>query len=409
MSGGFSSPVLVLLIDLTHTSHTRARTGIQRVCRSLHRSLREQGSVAALCLDPYEGRWRPLRAWEEKNLTSVEVAARRGARWPWHARIRGRLARWRQPQASSLSGGTGLIVPEIFSPAAAHAFPSLFAAVRGPRVAVFHDAIVLKLPEMSPPKTVARFPGYLRELAMFDGIAAISEDSRDSLLDYWKWANIRNHPPVVAIPLGIDPPPSTQLPAQSSLPCGDPVVLSVGTIEGRKNHLTLLEACEQLWARGLLFRLHLVGIAHPETGREAVRRIRQLQAAGRALDYDGPISESGLLEAYARCRFTVYPSLLEGFGLPVLESLTQGKPCICSSGGALAEAARGGGCLTLQTSDTHALATAMARLLQDPGELGRLSNEARTRQYRNWSDHSRQLTSWMATLPPRGVSPVSIC
>ncbi|PAW80805.1 MAG: hypothetical protein B9S27_05340, partial [Opitutia bacterium Tous-C8FEB] len=79
-----------LLLDLSHTCHTRARTGIQRVSRALRREL---GAAAQpVTHDPYAGVWRPLARWEEANLTAPGSAGRRGARWPWSARARGWLA-----------------------------------------------------------------------------------------------------------------------------------------------------------------------------------------------------------------------------------------------------------------------------------------------------------------------------
>ena len=95
-----------------------------------------------------------------------------------------------------------MIVPEIFSPAVAASLPSLLNITQGPRVALFHDAIALKFPELSPVKTVARFPNYLRELLMFDGVAANSEDSRQSLVDYWSWGGVGPPPPGLAPPPG---------------------------------------------------------------------------------------------------------------------------------------------------------------------------------------------------------------
>ena len=71
-------------------------------------------------------------------------------------------------------------------------------------------------------------------------------------------------------------------------------MLSVGSIEGRKNHLALLEACEALWARGQRFTLHLIGPAQPETGAAALARIRALEAAGRPLRYDGPVTDAAV-------------------------------------------------------------------------------------------------------------------
>ncbi|MEY4003958.1 MAG: D-inositol-3-phosphate glycosyltransferase, partial [Verrucomicrobiota bacterium] len=102
--------------------------------------------------------------------------------------------------------------------------------------------------------------------------------------------------------------------------------------------------------------------------------------------------------AYAACAFTVYPSIAEGFGLPVLESVAHGKPCVCSGQGALGEAAAGGGCLTLSTVTATDLAGAIGRLLAEPAELAELSARARHRPIRTWRDHATDLTTWMAEL-----------
>lgn len=377
------------LIDLSHTSHTRAQTGIQRVCRALQRELGAEATP--ITWDPYADCWRTLEAWEEANLAATAPAAKRGSVWPLAARWRGRLRRMRGVE-SLRPADDGLIVPELFSPAVAAALPRLVG--RGPRVALFHDALALRLPELSPPKTVAQFPAYLQELRAFDGIAAVSEDSKQTLLDYWHWLGWTQVPAVAAIPLGLDLPPTAPGPA----PAGTPFVLSVGSIEGRKNHLALLEAAEQLWQGGRQFELHLIGLAQRETGRAALERIAALQAARRPLRYVGAVDGAALEAAYAACTFTVYPSLMEGFGLPVFESIARHRPCICSGRGALGEAARGGGVRALDAVTPTALAEAIAGLLDQPEQLARLGAEARARPLRRWSDYVRDLRTWMATL-----------
>lgn len=388
-----------LFLDLTHTSHSRARTGIQRVARALRREL--SGEAAPVCFDPFEGGWRPLERWEEANLDAADPAPGRGAKWPLAARLRGRLRRWgRRPAPlralrESGAGSGGVVVPEIFSAAVASALPELFAASGGPHVAVFHDAIALQFPELSPRSSVARFPGYLRQLLAFDGIAANSAASRDSLIGFWQWLGVGKMPPVDIIPLGIDP--AAPAPAPGS-PAAAPTVLCVGSIEGRKNHAALLDACESLWARGVQFRLRLVGLANTETGASALERLRRLEAAGRPVTYDGPAGDEALEAAFAECAFTVYPSLAEGFGLPVAESLSRGKPCICSSQGALGEMARPGGCLLLAGLGAPDIASAVGRLLGSPAELLELSAAARSRRFPSWSNYAKQLTSWMAAL-----------
>jgi glycosyltransferase involved in cell wall biosynthesis len=393
-----------VLLDLSHTSHTRARTGIQRVARSLYATLGQD--ALGTTFDPYLDAWRPLAAWEIANLEATTPASKRGAKWPWSARLSGRAKRilGRNPSADLPQNAGGLIVPELFSPGTARVLPRLFAATRGPRVALFHDAIALKLPELTPTKTVARFPAYLRELLAFDGIAAVSEDSRSALVDYWRWLNIGDCPPVETISLGIEAPlPPKPFGANATAPRPRPVILSVGSIEGRKNHAALLQACDELWTKGHRFELRLIGLAHPQTGSAALAKIQALQSAGRSLRYDGAVNDAALTAAYDECTFSVYPSLMEGFGLPVLESLSHGKPCICSAQGALGEAARGGGCLTVDHVDVAALAASIQKLLSSPTEVARLAAEARTRKLNTWADYGTNLTAWMSALRRRSA------
>lgn len=390
----------MLFVDLTHTSHTRARTGVQRVCREVTAALARTSDVTPITHDPYLGAWRLLNPAEQRTLSpaGTDAAAARGARWPAATRWSGRARRWLRRPAPTLPAANGLVAPEIFSPHVTAALPDLFARIAGPRVALFHDAIALQLPHLTPPKSVARFPAYLRELALFDGIAAVSADSHAVLENYWDEQRITSRPPVTTIPLGLTP--HVPLPPPVTAPT-EPVVLCVGTLEGRKNHVALLDAAERLWAEGRIFRLHLVGMAHPQTGRAALDRVRALQAAGRPLRYDGPVDDAALARAYAAATFTVYPSLLEGFGLPVLESLQYGKPCICSARGALGESARGGGCLALDAVDAPALAAAIDRLLSAPAELTALVQAAEARVFRSWNDYAADLRAWMADLSPR--------
>lgn len=389
----------MLLLDVTHTSHTRAHTGIQRVCRSLAAELSAAGPVTPVCFDPYQHAWRPLNRAELATLANTSgEAGSRGARWSLPARLLGHARRYsgRRP---SLPPADLLLCPELFSARTAARLPELFTVVRGPRVAVFHDAIGLKLPELTPPATVARLPAYLRELAAFDGVAAVSEDSAASLRDYWTWLGLQNPPPVTAIPLGLDPIPGL---VETTRPPGGPRILCVATLEGRKNHVALLDAAEALWREGLAFELELIGLARAETAAPALARIAALRAAGRPVQHHGSVSDSALHAAYARCDFTVYPSLHEGFGLPVLESLQHGKPCVCAPAGALAESARGGGCLVVPAPDARHLTEALRDLLRSPAQLAALAAAARARTYRPWRDYARDLVDWARALPHRG-------
>jgi glycosyltransferase involved in cell wall biosynthesis len=389
---------LPVLLDASHTSHTRAQTGIQRVCRSLFAEMEQAGGVAAICFDPHLDDWRNLQPDELavlRDRSGGRAGGTRGARWTLPQKISGH-ARRLAGRRTSLPPARGLVCPELFPARIGARLDPLVAHVAGPCVAVFHDAIGLKYPELTPPGTVARLPAYLRELLQFDGVAAVSDDSAASLRDYWHWLGIANPPPVQTIANGVDEVPAATGPAVTTRR-----VLCVGTIEGRKNHAALLEAAETVWREGVPFELELIGMARADTAAPALERIAALQKAGRPLHYRGSVSEDRLHLAYAQCAFTVYPSLMEGFGLPVLESLRHGKPCVCSDRGSLGESARGGGCVALPAVDPASLAWALRRLLQDPAELARLAAAARTRTFRTWRDYAGDLAAWMATLRRR--------
>jgi glycosyltransferase involved in cell wall biosynthesis len=392
----------MLLLDLSHTSHSHARTGVQRVSLELRRALRAKFEVQEITHDPYTRTWRPLQNWEQANLDrNVRPGKKRGASWPFSAQLRGwwqhRTAP-RSPIQDIPSPAQAIIFPEVFTTKTAAQLPNLFSAIPAPKIAVFHDAIALRLPELSPPGTVARFPAYLEELRQFDGIAAVSEDSRQSLLDYWQWAGWGSGPEVIALPLGCDHLSSHDTPAATTNSRILPRVLSVGSIEGRKNHLTLVNACEKLWSRGQEFELELIGGLQRETGLTAMHRIQSLQREGRPLFYRGWVSDAALHEAYASAAFTVYPSIMEGFGLPVWESLRHGKPCVCSSTGAVAETAHGGGCVMTNTLDPDSLAEAISTLLSDQTELSLLTETARARRPNRWQDYAERMERWIQTL-----------
>jgi glycosyltransferase involved in cell wall biosynthesis len=391
----------MLLLDLTHTGHTTACTGIQRQARAIFCSLARQTEAAAVCFDPFAVAWRPLDEHElllARGTVLPAAGARRGTLWPLGRKLRSWYNRF-SGTTPPLPPATGLVCPEIFSPRIAARLPELFAHVPGPRVAFFFDTIPLTHPELTPSGTVARFPSYIQELLQFDGIAANSRTTADSLLGYWRWLGVPTPPPVTVLPLGVD------LPAKPvAAECGhtvQPQVLCVGTIEGRKNHLALLGAAEMLWAEGLRFELRLVGMPRPETAGAAIAEIRRLHAAGRPLRFDGVLDDAALAEAWHACAFSVYPSLIEGFGLPVIESLARGKPCICAGTGATGELVPGGGAIGVQPADAAGFAAAMRQLLTEPTELARLAAEARNRPVPTWDACAEHLRYWMAELPLR--------
>ncbi len=80
--------------------------------------------------------------------------------------------------------------------------------------------------------------------------------------------------------------------------------------------------------------------------------------------------------------------MAEGFGLPITESLWHGRPCICADFGVMAEHARGGGCLTVDTRDAAALAEAIRQLATDASLRHRLAREAIERPLKTWREYA---------------------
>jgi len=90
---------------------------------------------------------------------------------------------------------------------------------------------------------------------------------------------------------------------------------------------------------------------------------------------------------------------MEGFGLPIAESLLHGKPCVCGGNGALGEVARGGGCLVVDQTSTDSLAQAMKSLLLDQQLYVRLCHDARAREFRSWADYIDKLLDHLRPSP----------
>jgi glycosyltransferase involved in cell wall biosynthesis len=165
----------------------------------------------------------------------------------------------------------------------------------------------------------------------------------------------------------------------------------------RKNHLILLKACEMLWQEGHDFCLDLIGIADaPADTWKILRQIRRLGREGRPVRWLRHVSDAELAEAYRNCAFTVFPSRMEGFGLPILESLWHGRPVICGSNGALGEVSSGGGCLHVDQNDPGDLARGIQTLLDDRDLYKRLQAETRERRFRSWGDYSADLLATLA-------------
>src|SRR5690606_26125231 len=156
----------------------------------------------------------------------------------------------------------------------------------------------------------------------------------------------------------------------------------------------LLHAAELLWREGLDFDLTFVGGRGWDTA-ELDALVTKLIRGGRPVTKVGSVTDDELWAMYRDASFTVFPSLHEGFGLPVAESLACGTPVVTTGYGSTAEIARRGGCLLVDPRDDHDIRDAVRRLLTDPELLADLTDQARSSEGRTWDTYAGELWGYL--------------
>jgi glycosyltransferase involved in cell wall biosynthesis len=260
-------------------------------------------------------------------------------------------------------------------------FGGAFLPRRIKRVATLHDLTPLLFAHLHPRRRVLGFRLLARAaLRRCDRIIVYSANTRRDLLS----ANMAAGDAIVTIPLGVDaafrPGIATddfvrryQLPHR--------FVLTVGVLEPRKNHIVLLHALRHLHDRGEKLTLVVIGREGWRWSNPLTQpQFRSLAPWVRII---ADVPDAELAEFYNRAAVFAYPSLYEGFGLPVLEAMACGTPVVCSSASALPEAG-GDAALYADPHDAVELAAQLTRVLTD-GALRQRMVEAGLRRARQFS------------------------
>lgn len=268
--------------------------------------------------------------------------------------------------------------------------------VRGKRfVLTVHDLIPVLLPQTVSRAFRWQFHLWLsRSLQLADHVVCVSAHTRQDLVERYEIDPSR----VSVIHNGVDhvlrigEPDPTGLRWLETLALPESFVLYAGALDARKNVSAVLDACEQLHARGAPMTLVLAGQRWFGSG-PVERRIAEL--SGRGLD----IRPLGYLEAplfYAlmkRASVFVFPSLYEGFGLPPLEAMALGIPTIISNVSSLPEVC-GDAAVQVSPHDVNALADAIEALLSDESRRAALSQAGRAQAGKfTWAKAAEQAKS----------------
>ncbi|MCB0216464.1 MAG: glycosyltransferase family 4 protein [Chloroflexi bacterium] len=304
------------------------------------------------------------------------IALRAAPAWvrsPW-----GRIA-WEQARlpARLASAGADLLH------APAHALP---ARSRLPSVVTVHDLSFFRMPEAFPRAKAAYLQQAMRHAArQASALLAVSEFTRRELMDLLAVPPERVH----VVHNGVDPSFRSLADAdlaawRRSAGLPERFLLALGTLQPRKNLGTLIEAYAQLRARLPDAPDLVLAGARGWGDSDLSRRVEALGLTGH-LHLPGFVPADDLPKLYNAATLLAYPSWYEGFGLPVLEAMACGTPCLIADAGSLPEVA-GDAAPALPPEDPAAWAAAMADLLQAPEQLAALGRAGLARAQRfSWS------------------------
>jgi glycosyltransferase involved in cell wall biosynthesis len=216
-------------------------------------------------------------------------------------------------------------------------------------VSTFHDLFVIS-GDYSTPEFRERFTAQARAAAeRSDLIIAVSQFTAGQVEQLLHVGPSR----IRVIPHGARPAPQKP----SAAVAHEPMILSVGAIQRRKNTVRLVEAFEQTRAD---WKLILAGASGFDSD-EAIQRIER-SPRKRDIQVLGYVPDAQLEELYQRASVFAFPSLDEGFGMPVLDAMARGVPVLTSNTSAMPEVA-GGAALLVDPRDTASIAEGLLRLI----------------------------------------------
>lgn len=233
-------------------------------------------------------------------------------------------------------------------------------------VITIHDLSVFKFPETHPADRVAQFERqFSSSVARASHLITDSEATRLEVINYLGWPVEK----ITAVPLGVSNTFAPQ-PVDMTTAClhsyglvHGQYSLCTSTLEPRKKIERLLSAY-QLLPQAVRQRHPLILVGSSGWLSEALLAdIARLSAQGW-LKYLGFVPQNDLPALYAGARAFVYPSVYEGFGLPVLEAMASGVPVVASPFTSLPEVTQGAA-LLVDPDDVDALASAIHRALVD--------------------------------------------
>ena len=286
---------------------------------------------------------------------------------------------------SALSTARALFNPEVFyDPVRARAYERLCAAGAIDVHFVIYDALPWLRPDLFSRDTAGNTMAYLHAVRRVPNLHFISAMSRD---DFDRRVLRRGEAGLWVHPLGADGLGRAAPPFDAE----NRTFACIGTIEPRKRHHLLLEACERLWKEGHTFELILAGRAGWQTD-ELQARMADLASQRNRFLWLSDASDAQVREIVTGARATLFCSDAEGYGLPPVESLALGVPVMVSEHIPATAGLPALGQVRLHTVDVESIRSALLRLLDD-GEAARLRAEIAKLDLPTWKGHAESLAA----------------
>lgn len=253
-------------------------------------------------------------------------------------------------------------------------------------LAIFHDDIPLSWVGVS-----AKYHRkYMLGLADYNIVLATSSSTRNALENFWYQNGLLSvKTKLTTLPLAAEIPAVARKYSQGLNLSESLRLLFVSSLEPRKNHAALFKAMAWLQAHSELF-FNLVLVGWPNDS-QVLAKLERAQDIGLPIVYEGMVSDQYLVELYADSNLSIYPSLLEGFGLPVLESCWLGTPCITSAVPALLDQIGVTGCFVLDKVDWFSIATALLTLQKHQDILDKLNKDVNKMELKSWREYASAL------------------
>lgn len=398
-SGNTDFSGVQVVVDVTNSAHDPANSGVIRVTRSLSRELQH-------CCVPIFVLWdRSICAYVFPTAAEYEqLGTFNGPRRQDYHPVSPDAQRIKLTDFSDLQDNSlrrWLLLPETIMEANGKHIRE-FAQKNGMPVGViFYDAIPLVRPDLCKDTEILQnHADYMAGISKCSAVFPISGFSGQCLTDYWREQNLQPTQVIpVLLPGEFRAGPRLTLPALFD--SNRIRILCVSTLEPRKNHKTLLQALNMLYKHhpDIDWSLTLVGNRYAG-GDDIVQMVESACAEDMRIRWLGITDDATLRDLYESCSFTVYASFIEGFGMPVIESLWHAKPCICHDQGVMGELAADGGCLTVNVLDADELSEAIFRLSTDREYYDTLSQQAVQRRIRTWNDYAKEILAHMQQLLP---------